>query len=104
MSLMESNFAYTEEGRAQDESTEVSFALSFFGGRTVTLTPHGELFDAARNLDQVVQLIADGAEHSDALLYSAATAIQRQEARQGQLVDDWANELAETFFGDLERR
>jgi hypothetical protein len=54
-------------------------------------------FDARENLHSVVRSILAGDRPSRSLLDAAGDALERQKARSGESVDEWAERLAADF-------
>ena len=101
--MTRSNFAVSPEGRLQDGG-QVDYSLS--GDRShagdVLLQPLA--FDARQNLNDVIHSIVSLEKPSDALLYEAAAALQRQTASGQQDPAEWAERLAASFLAELNSR
>ncbi len=67
---------------------------------SVGLSSIDNLFDAKTNSEEVVHDIVNTIRISDRLLYSAASALQRQ-SRINESAEEWAEQLSNKFFDDL---
>ncbi|WP_029064422.1 hypothetical protein [Labrenzia sp. DG1229] len=91
---MEREFAITI-----DESAVVS--RIDYSVTAATLSGPDE-FDAAENLESVLESVLTNTPEPQYLQYAAAQAIQRLTSRADESPEAWAEDAAKVFFADLE--
>ncbi len=85
------NYAITAE-LLRKEARETEYSITAGGKK--------ESFHARENTENAVRIIANSYKFSDSLMYSAASALQRQ-SKSDETAEEWAERLSKEFFEDL---